>query len=90
MKLCVGLVQDWITLELAIRIHNSRGSTDISATGKRKLRITCAVLFAVITLAFIAFATTVIVSAHLEGNDGYAFGDHLCLAYNTIGYLFLF
>ena len=24
-KLCVGIVQDWITLELAIRIHTERG-----------------------------------------------------------------
>ena len=29
-KLCVGIVQDWITLELAIRIHHVKGYSDIS------------------------------------------------------------
>ena len=29
-KLCVGVVQDWITLELAIRVRNSKGHSDIS------------------------------------------------------------
>ena len=28
-KLCVGLVQDWVTVELAIRIHVSKGVRDI-------------------------------------------------------------
>ena len=37
-KLCVGVVQDWITLELAIRIHNAKGYSDISEAGKKKLR----------------------------------------------------
>ena len=30
-KFCVGVVQDWITLELAVRIRNSNGVSDISA-----------------------------------------------------------
>ena len=89
MKLCVGLVQDWITLELAISIHSSRGSSDISAAGKRKLRITGAVLFAAITLAFIAFATTVIVSAHKEGNHGIAYLHNHCFLNDIMGYSFL-
>ena len=33
-KLCVGIVQDWITFELAIRIHNARGYSDISEAAK--------------------------------------------------------
>ena len=36
-KLCVGVVQDWITLELAIRIRNSKGNSDIPEAMKRKL-----------------------------------------------------
>ena len=28
-KLCVGLVQDWVTVELAIRIHVFKGLRDI-------------------------------------------------------------
>ena len=38
-KLCVGVVHDWITLELAIRIHHSKVYTEISEAGKKKLRI---------------------------------------------------
>ena len=30
-KLCVGITQDWITFELAIRIRNSKGHTNISS-----------------------------------------------------------
>ena len=67
------MVQDWITLELAIRIHNSKGDTDISEAAKKRLRCIRRWLFAVITLAFAAFTTSILVSAHMEGNQGYAF-----------------
>ena len=67
------MVQDWITLELAIRIHNSKGDTDISEAAKKKLRCIRRWLFTVITLAFAAFTTSILVSAHMEGNQGYAF-----------------
>ena len=29
-KICVGMVQDWITFELAIRFHNSKVSLELS------------------------------------------------------------
>ena len=67
-KFFVGVVQDWITLELAIRIRNAKGYSDISAIAIRKLRLCRKLLFSFITLAFVAFSVTVIVSAHLEGN----------------------
>ena len=64
-KLCVGVVQDWITLELAIRIHNAKVNSDISESGKKQLRFIRRILFVFISLAFSAFCLAVIVSAHL-------------------------
>ena len=69
-KLCVGVVQDWITLELSIRIHHAKGYTDISEAGKKKLRFARSVLFAILTVIFVAFSLFVLVSAHLDGNNG--------------------
>ena len=67
------MVQDWITLELAVRIRNAKGVSDISEAGKRKLRVIRRVLFAVALLVFLAFSTAVIVTAHRKWNYGYAF-----------------
>ena len=36
-KLCVGIIQDWITIELAIRIRNAKGSSDVPEPLKKKL-----------------------------------------------------
>ena len=69
-KLCVGLVQDWITIELAIRIHNAKGHSDISEAGKRKLRRASAVLFAIVALAFCTFSILVFARAHKDGDHG--------------------
>ena len=88
-KLCVGIVQDWITFELAVRIHNAKGYSDISEAEKRKLRKASIVLFTVVTLAFIAWAITIIVVAHKEGNEGWAFLSNYCVITYTIGFLFL-
>ena len=63
-KLSVGVVQDWITLELAIRIHYSKGYSNISEEAKRKLRVARGVLFAVMALLFAIFCAAVIVSSH--------------------------
>ena len=84
-KLCVGVVQDWITLELAIRIRNGKVDSDISEATKKKLRLARLVLFAIITLVFIAFSLMIIVQAH----GGYAFHNDPCLANIIIGYAFL-
>ena len=88
-KLCVGVVQDWITIELAIRIHNSKGHTDISEVAKKKLRLARCVLFVITTLAFLAFTLFVIFSAHKEGNNGEAFHDNPCREFYILGYSFL-
>ena len=87
-KLSVGIVQDWITVDLAIRIRNAKFYTEISESGKRKLRFASGVLFAITTLIFAAFSTAVIVSAH-KSDDGYAFADNYCFVYNFIGTSFL-
>ena len=88
-KLCVGVVQDWITLELAIRIRNAKGDSDISEATKKKLRRTSGVLIVIITLIFVTFAVISIVSAHKQGNDGYSFLYYTCLVDDIIGYSFL-
>ena len=68
-KLCVGVVQNWITLELAIRIHYSRGySDDISETTKKQLRFASCVLFTIISLALAAFTVATIATAHKSGS----------------------
>ena len=85
----MGVVQDWITLELAIRIRNAKGYSDISATAKKKLRRTSGVLIAFITLSFGIFTVITIVSAHKPVNDGYAFSYNVCPMYEIIGYSFL-
>ena len=69
----MGVVQDWITLELAIRIHNSKGHTDISEAAKKKLSRAFAVIFAVLTLALGAFSLATILSARKQENRGFAF-----------------
>ena len=88
-KLCVGLVQDWTTLELAIRIHVSKGVNDISDDGKLRLRAIFKIVYLVILVVLIAFITTVIVSAHLPKNGGLAFHENYCQVFDLLGYLFL-
>ena len=63
-KFCIGLVQDWTTLELAIRIHVSKRTEDISEDGKNRLRKIFKIVYLVIVVILIAIITTVIVSAH--------------------------
>ena len=72
-KLCVGIVQDWITLELAIRIHHARGYSDISEAAKKKLRSVFKVLWTILTLAFLAWSCSVLVSARKEEDVGEAY-----------------
>ena len=63
-KLCVGVVQDWITLELAVRIHYSKGVSDISEAAKKKLRKVRRILFSIMTLIFTTLSVTAIVVSH--------------------------
>ena len=67
-KLCVGIVQDWITLELAIRIRYAKGTSDISAAAKAKLRLISKVLFAILALVILAFSVATMVTARMEEN----------------------
>ena len=60
-KLCVGVVQDWITLELAIRIRNAKGYYDISEAAKKKLGRASCVLIVTITLIFVIFTVAAII-----------------------------
>ena len=84
-KICVGITQDWITFELAIRIHIAKGNSDISSKAKRKLRLASALLFVIITLAFSAYAVIVKISAEQQGHYGIAFFDDGCLVSNILG-----
>ena len=94
-KICVGIVQDWITLELAVRIHISKGMNDITQAGKDRLRAIFRIVFLVLFLALIAWIITVIVSAHISHNDsmifidGFAFGNNICHVYDLMGYPFI-
>ena len=82
-------MQDWITLELAIRIRNAKGYSDISEAAKKKLRRTSGVLSVILALSFVIFAVITIVSAHKEGSIGTSFFYNFCLVYEIIGYVFL-
>ena len=88
-KLCVGVVQDWITLELAIRIRNAKGYSDISEATKKKLRRTSGGLIVIIALSFVTFVVISIVSAHKQGNYGYSFLDNKFFVFEILGYCFL-
>ena len=85
----MGVVQDWITLELAIRIRNAKGYSDISEATKKKLRRTSGVLIVIIALSLVAWTVTVIVSAHKQGNNGDSFFYNFDSVYDIIGYSFL-
>ena len=63
-KLCVGLVQDWVTVELAVRIHVSKGVHDISKAGINRLRAIFKIVYLALVVGFIAWIITVIVSDH--------------------------
>ena len=87
-KLCVGFVQNWITLELAIRIQNARDSADISTPVKNKLRTVFAVVLVGLTLGFLAWSSAVLVSAS-KALDRVAFDESYCQVQVVIGYSFL-
>ena len=70
-KLCVGLVQDWVTVELAVRIHLFKGVHDVSIAsikrvkaGISKLRTIFKIYYLTLVVGFIAWIIAVIVSAH--------------------------
>ena len=70
-KLCVGLVQDWVTVELAVRIHVFKGVHDVSIAsitrvkaGISKLRTIFKIYYLTLVVGFFAWIIAVIVSAH--------------------------
>ena len=83
----MGVVQDWITLELAIRIRNAKGYSDISEAAKKKLRRTSGALIVILALSFVIFTVISIDSAHKQG--GYPFHDNIKSVNHIIGYCFL-
>ena len=54
-------IQDWITLELAVRIHCSKGATDMSEAGKKNLRTIRLIVFTVLSVGLAAFCIIVVV-----------------------------
>ena len=76
-KLCVGIVQDWITFELAVRIHIEKSKHKVTAGEKNRLKTIFKVVWLVLIIALIAFIITVIVSAH-QNYYGLAFGENIC------------
>ena len=82
------MVQDWITFELAVRLHNVKGFLDISEKAMRKLRLARVILFAITTLVFLTFSFAVIASAHKQ-EDGRTFPNYNCQLFNVLGYLSL-
>ena len=76
-KLCVGMVQDWVTVELAVRIHVSKSFGDITEAGIKRLHSIFKIVFAILIVGFTALIITVIVSARQPGNYGIAFFESL-------------
>ena len=87
-KLCVGMVQDWITFELALGIHYVNGNSVLSDAARAKMRRISQVLFSILAVALLAFAIATIVTAHEEGNHGYAFYKNICLFEGILGWSF--
>ena len=83
----MGVIQDWITLELAIRIRNAKGYSDISEAAKKKLRRASGVLVFTVALSLVIFTAIVVVSA--RKHHGYSFNDNACLEHHIFGYCFL-
>ena len=60
-KFRVGTVQNRIRVELAIRIHNAKGVSDISTAAKKWLRSIFATIFIGLIEGFIADSITILV-----------------------------
>ena len=82
----MGLVQDWITLELSIRIHVTKDLSDVPEHAKRKLRVVRRFLFAMITLAFVACSISIIAEGPIKIDPS---SDRDCLGSTIIGYFFM-
>ena len=74
-------------MELAIRIHNARGSSDISAAAKNKLRSIFRIIFISLVLVFLAWTITIFVLAG-KNDSGVAFFSY-CLEFDILGACFL-
>ena len=74
-------------MELAIRIHNARGDSDISEAAKNKLRSIFRIIFICLALVFFAWAITIFVLAD-KNDKGEAFKGN-CIDFDIIGACFL-
>ena len=77
-KLCVGVVQDWVTVELAVRIRVSKSYGDITEAGTNRLHSIFKIVFAILIAGLTSLIITVIVSAHQPDNYGVAFRENHC------------
>ena len=88
-KLCVGITQDWITFELAIRIRNSKGHTNISPQTKKRLKVAKNILFGLTLLIYVCYVSGLIVSSTFKKNDNMAFHTNFSTVVDALAWLFL-
>ena len=88
-KICVGVAQDWITVELAFRIRNSRSHTTMPEWTKRRLIKAQYILFAITFFLYTCYVTAVLVTSRLDGNNGIAFERNLALVVDILSYTYL-
>ena len=76
-------------MELAIRIHNAKGESDISVAAKRRLRAIFKIVFIALLAGLIAFIISVTMLSHKPDHYGFPFLENICQVIDTIAYLFL-
>ena len=90
-KLCVGLLQTWMILEIALQLRQS--------IPRKEFRVNCGnfqswvqygqySIVSLTTIAFVLFVIIELISARAEGND-FAFEPNIDETYAVVGYIFL-
>ena len=85
-KLAVGVVQDWITLELAIRIKNTKRNAQLTKKLQKRLKTGQYIVFTLTGLCLVSLSTFVFFTANDENNNGYAFNTHKRRADVALGF----
>ena len=94
----MGVVQDWITFELGLRIRSVRFEFEngpnhtaprLPPSLKKCLNFGQWAVCVFTVLLFAALSTLMILSAHKDGNNGYAFNYNYYRIYEILGYMFL-
>ena len=88
--LCIGIVQDWVTVELNIRVNNYNAEFDAPDFAIRKLHAISKIIFLVLIVSLSAYSITVIVIAHQPGNDGIAYSENTSFVYFILAYILTF